>query len=58
MLVSKIKWLKMWTCDLTNHIKIDVKVIIASTIMASMVGAHLYELHLMAKRVFYDFIEQ
>ena len=58
MLVSKVKWLNLQTCDLTNPIKVDVKVIIASTIMTLMVGAHLYELHLMVIRVFYDFIEQ
>ena len=49
----------MWTYDLTDHIMVDLKMVMVLAIMASMVGSNSYELHSTSNEIdFQDFIEQ
>ena len=46
----------MWTYDLTDHLMLGLKTIIALAIMTHIVEKNLYELHPMNAWMFKDFI--
>ena len=46
----------MWTYDLTDRLMIELETIIALATMTYIAKTNLYELNLMDKRVFNDFI--
>jgi hypothetical protein len=48
----------MWTYDLTNHLMVGLKTIIALSTLTYIVESNLDELHLMNEHVFNDFIDQ
>jgi hypothetical protein len=48
----------LWTYDLTNHLMVGLKTIIALSTLTYIVESNLDELHLMNEHVFNDFIDQ
>lgn len=48
----------MRTYDLTNHIMVDLEIVIVSATMAFIIGTNLYEILPMDERDFHGFIKQ
>lgn len=48
----------MWTYDLTNHIMVDLEMVIVLTMITFMIGTNLYKILPLDKRVFHGFIKQ
>ena len=52
----QIKNGSMWTYDMTDHVMVELDIIIALATMNSIIETNLYELHPMDERVFNHFI--
>ena len=48
----------MWTCNITNHVMVDLDIVIALVIMTFMVVINFYKSHSMKEIVFNDFINE